>query len=56
MDVDVIEPGADLVSILDQHISGCSVLLAVIGAGWLEASDEKNRRRLEDPIDFVRLK
>jgi serine/threonine-protein kinase len=31
------------------------VLLAVIGPGWIDALDERGRRRLEDPDDFVVL-
>jgi hypothetical protein len=31
------------------------VLLAVIGKGWVDATDTSGRRRLDDPHDFVRL-
>ena len=31
------------------------MLLAVIGPGWLDARDEKNHRRLDNPDDFVRI-
>jgi hypothetical protein len=31
------------------------VLVAVIGAGWLLAADQRGGRRLDDPDDLVRL-
>jgi hypothetical protein len=31
------------------------VLLAIIGRDWLAVQDKTGRRRLEDPMDFVRL-
>jgi hypothetical protein len=31
------------------------VLLALIGDGWLEMTDEEGHRRLDDPEDFARL-
>ena len=36
-------------------VGSCAVLLAVIGVGWLTATGEDGRRRLDDPGDFVRL-
>ena len=36
-------------------VGSCVVLLAVIGVGWLTATGEDGRRRLDDPGDFVRL-
>ncbi len=33
----------------------CDTLLAVIGKGWLDATDERGSRRLDDPNDFVRI-
>jgi WD40 repeat protein len=55
MDVDRIELGVDFAEVIDQAVSTCQVLLAVIGPGWLTATDEDGRRRLEDPDDIVRL-
>ena len=55
MDVDIIAPGLDFAEVIAQAVSTCEVLLAVIGPGWLDASDEDGRRRLEDPDDMVRL-
>ena len=33
----------------------CDVLLAVIGKHWISSLDAQNRRRLDDPQDFVRI-
>jgi hypothetical protein len=55
MDVDSIEPGLDFVQVLDEQVSRCDVLLAVIGRGWLDATDRTGARRLDNPKDFVRI-
>jgi flagellar biosynthesis GTPase FlhF len=55
MDVDSIAPGQDFVSILETRVAECEVLLALIGRGWLIATDEAGRRRLDNPEDFVRI-
>jgi chemotaxis protein histidine kinase CheA len=55
MDVAGIEPGRDFRRVIDEHVASCGVLLAMIGKTWIDATDESGRRRLEDPMDFVRL-
>src|SRR5215475_13629783 len=55
MDVDAIEPGLDFVKVLDEQVSGCDVLLALIGPSWVDARNEKGDRRLDDPDDFVAI-
>jgi hypothetical protein len=55
MDVAGIELGRDFRRAIDEQVASCGVLLAVIGKGWLDAKDESGRRRLDDPLDFVRL-
>ena len=55
MDVAGIEPGRDFRRAIDEQVASCGVLLAVIGKRWLDAKDESGRRRLDDPMDFVRL-
>jgi hypothetical protein len=55
MDVDSIPLGTNFVEVLDEEITKCDALLAIIGPGWLDARDEKGQRRLEDPDDFVRI-
>jgi len=55
MDVAGIEPGRDFRRAIDEQVASCGVLLAVIGKTWLDATDASGRRRLDDPMDFVRL-
>lgn len=54
-DIDNIEPGLDFVEAINQAVGSCAVLLAVIGPHWLTVTDERGRRRLDDPNDFVVL-
>jgi FKBP-type peptidyl-prolyl cis-trans isomerase len=55
MDVTGIEPGRDFRRVIEQQVASCGVLLAVIGKDWLTVADAEGRRRLDDPLDFVRL-
>jgi hypothetical protein len=55
MDVEGIRPGFDFAQEIDQAVSSCSVLLAIIGRRWTTVTDEQGRRRLDDPNDFVLL-
>jgi hypothetical protein len=54
-DVDSIPLGVDFKQYLDQQVSECKVLLAIIGDEWAEAHDASGNRRLDDPDDFVRI-
>jgi hypothetical protein len=55
MDVVGIAPGRDFRRAIDEQVATCGILLAMIGKNWLEARDESGHRRLDDPMDFVRL-
>ncbi len=55
MDVNAIQPGRDFRKAIDESIHKCSVLLAIVGQGWLESRDGSGHKRLEDENDFVRL-
>ena len=55
MDVDAIQPGRDFRKAIDESIHKCSVLLAIVGQGWLESKNASGHRRLEDVSDFERL-
>jgi hypothetical protein len=53
-DVDSIPLGVDFRSHLEGVVGRCTLLLAVIGPGWLVAAGAKGRR-LDDTSDFVRI-
>lgn len=55
MDVSGIDPGVDFRKAIDENVSGCGVLLAIIGPMWATIQNSSGRRRLEDENDFVRL-
>jgi hypothetical protein len=55
MDVHKIPLGVDFRIFLDEKLSQCKVLLAVMGRKWLTAKDDQGRPRLEDPGDLVRI-
>ena len=54
-DHESILAGEDFAAAIRRAINVSTVVLAVIGPDWLDARDEKNQRRLDDPTDFVRL-
>ena len=55
IDIDNIPLGVNFAAHLDEKVSQCEVLLALIGPGWLEARNNAGNRRLDDPEDFVRI-
>jgi uncharacterized membrane protein YeaQ/YmgE (transglycosylase-associated protein family) len=55
MDIDTIEPGLDFVEAIERAVGSCDVLLALIGHEWLQSTDARGHRRIDDPQDFVRL-
>jgi hypothetical protein len=55
IDIDNIEPGLDFVKVLADQVAKCDVVLTVIGKGWIDARDETDARRLDNPEDFVRI-
>ena len=54
MDVDSIALGRDFRQILQERLQGCDVMLVLIGPRWLDATDTKGSRLLDNPRDFVR--
>lgn len=54
MDVDDIKAGTDFVSVLEERLENCEVLLVMIGKHWLDIRDEQGQPRLDNPQDWVR--
>src|SRR5437867_4550828 len=54
MDLDSIPFGVDFRTHISEALSGCRTLLVVIGPHWLGVSADGSRR-IDDPMDFVRL-
>ena len=54
LDLDAIEPGLDFAEVIWKAIDSCAVLVALIGPQWATLTDEKGRRRLDSPGDYVR--
>ena len=55
MDIDTMKLGRSFVKQLEDAVSACDVLIAVIGKNWLTATDEAGHCRLDNPKDFVRI-
>ncbi len=55
LDVDSIPFGFDFRIYLDAEVAKCNAFLAIIGRQWLKKSGNKDKSRLEDPNDFVRI-
>ena len=53
MDVKAINPGEEFAQVIQEKLSKCDVLLALIGHNWLVTSS--GRMRLDDPKDMVRM-
>ncbi len=54
-DVDSIPLGVSFPTHIKQVLGKTRVMLVIIGADWVDATDEHGRRRLDDPNDYVRL-
>src|SRR5208337_4284223 len=55
LDVDNIDLGVDWFNVLTDRVGACDALVAVIGRNWASSADKDNRRRLDNPDDFVRV-
>jgi acyl carrier protein len=54
-DVDDIPFGVDFKAYLGDMVRKCDIQLAVIGPQWLDVQDDRGKRRLDNPSDFVRI-
>ena len=54
-DLDSISVGQDFKQQIDRFVASADFFLALIGRKWLTTTDSSDRRRLDDPEDFVRL-
>ncbi len=55
IDIDAgIPPGQNFVRVIEQRVSSCDVLIALMGKRWLTVRRAR-QRRIDDPMDFVRL-
>ena len=50
-----IAAGEDFVEAIRRSVESSTVVLAIVGRGWLDARDAEGRRRLDDRADFVRF-
>ncbi len=54
-DLDSITAGVPFKEYIEDGLSQCEVLIAVIGPMWLQIADSAGRPRLDNPKDWVRL-
>jgi hypothetical protein len=54
-DIDTIHPGRDFREVIQDALSSCKVLLAVIGRQWATLRDESGKLRLDSETDYVRI-
>lgn len=54
IDVDSLEAGDHFRDAIEQYVTSCDVLIAVIGPRWMDA-DDTGKRRLDEENDLVRL-
>jgi TIR domain len=55
MDVEAIAIGTDFTKSLIDAVSGCHVLIVLIGRHWLTVTDSEGGRRIDNSDDWVRV-
>ncbi len=54
-DIYTIPAGADFPSRIEEAVASAKVVVALIGNRWTTIEDSQNRRRIDNPADWVRL-
>lgn len=54
LDVESIDPGLPFAESIQKSLSKCTIVLIVIGPRWLTMTDESDKRRIDDPEDWIR--
>src|SRR4051794_36985076 len=54
-DIDTLHPGVDYVDEIESYLNHCHVFLSIIGPRWMSIVDGKDRLRINDPDDLVRV-
>jgi TIR domain len=54
-DLDSTEPGVDFRKAIGDALGACAVALVLIGPIWDRVTDDRGRRRLDNPDDYVRV-
>jgi len=55
IDVGNIAPGINIITAIENSLASCKVMLVLIGARWLNATDEQGHRQLNNPHDPLRI-
>ena len=55
MDIDSISYGEDFVDAIARTLAECDVVLVLLGPNWIKISDANGSRRLDNPLDNVRV-
>lgn len=55
LDIDTIEPGRDFVRVLENSLQQTAAVLVVIGRQWAGIRGVDGTKRLDNPLDYVRL-
>lgn len=55
LDVSGLDGGDHWLHTLEKQVDASTAMVALIGRGWSDVTDEKGNRRLDNPNDFVRF-
>ncbi len=55
IDVDSIPPGVDFAEHLNNFVDQSKAIIVLIGPNWLEVTNDRGERRINDPNDYVNI-